>query len=71
MFPAPPFSMFRYARQVRQVPGSVLVPHSGCAAPGRDLDSVYEYLLEEPGPFLDRSDLVSSFSPDESLTVDA
>ena len=51
MFPAPPFSMFRYARQVRQVPGSVHVPQSGCAAPGMDSDDVHEYmqglLLEE------------------------
>ena len=71
MFPAPPFSMFRYAVwQVGQVPESVDVPHSWCSDPGRDLEGVYGYLLEEPGLFLDGSDLVSCLSPDEPLTVD-
>ena len=70
MFPAPPFSMFRYARQVRQVPGSVHVPQSVCSNPGRDLDYVYEYLPEEPGLFLDKSDLVPSFSQADPQIVE-
>jgi hypothetical protein len=66
MFPAPPFSMFRYASwQVHQAPGSVHVPHSWCSDPQMDSDDVYEYLLEEPGLFMNKSNIVSSFSTDE------
>jgi hypothetical protein len=71
MFPAPPFSMFRYAVwQVDQVPESVHAPHSWCSNPGRDLDYVYEYLPEEPGLILDESDFVSSLSPADTPIVE-
>ena len=71
MFPAPPFSMFRYAIwEVRPMPGSVRVPYSRCSDPGMVSDDVYEYLPEELGLFLDESDLVSSFSPGDPSIVE-
>lgn len=69
MFPAPPFSMFRYARQVRQVPGSVHVPDSWRSDPRMDSDDGYAYMPGELGLFLEKSDIVS-FSPDDSSIIE-
>ena len=62
MFPAPPFSMFRYAWQARQVPGNVNVPYCWCSDPEMDSYDRYESLPGEPGLLLEKSDIVSSFS---------
>ena len=60
MFPAPPFSMFRYAIwEVRPMPGTVHVPHFRCSDPGMDSDDINEYSLEELDVSLNKDDIVS------------
>ena len=71
MFPAPPFSMFRWAidapdkPQAPQSRGRVQLARSWCADPLIDSDDAYADLLEELALLLDRSDLDVSFSTDE------
>ena len=71
MFPAPPFSMFRYAiREVRSMPGRFHISSSWRSDPRWDSDEVDESLLRELDRILDRSDMVSSCSVDDVLSME-
>ena len=66
MFPAPPFSMFRYGiREVRPRPGIIRIRSFWHPDPRLDSEEVNEYLIRELRLVLDRIELDSSFIEDD------